>query len=252
MEKESALFYVVLFLFAVTGIVTILGMIKKVDIEQKYLNGLFSALILELITAVLYIFSNTDFFDKTQKDTFYIARTELPKKYESINKNQLLTILTQNNEYKKEVKKLEKELISLNNIIDAQNPAYHEVLLSLDNKIKEIKQLQTSYESAKKYKHEYLKLEKHFLVRMANLNTKLSVWGTSINLRWRPEEKREIAKMLQDAFKQIGFMSQNEVVNDDPEKTYHLLVAYQKSKNFTETGFLTSEVIAFIIKDYLT
>ncbi len=130
MEKESALFYVVLFLFAVTGIVTILGMIKKVDIEQKYLNGLFSALILELITAVLYIFSNTDFFDKTQKDTFYIARTELPKKYESINKNQLLTILTQNNEYKKEVKKLEKELISLNNIIDAQNPAYHEVLLS--------------------------------------------------------------------------------------------------------------------------
>jgi len=62
MDKESALFYVVLILFAITGIVTILGLVQKVMIEKKYLNALFSALILELIAAVLYLFSNTEFF----------------------------------------------------------------------------------------------------------------------------------------------------------------------------------------------
>ena len=43
MDKESALFYVVLLLFAATGIVTLLGLVQKVTIEKKYLNALFSA-----------------------------------------------------------------------------------------------------------------------------------------------------------------------------------------------------------------
>jgi hypothetical protein len=47
MDMESALFYVVLFLFLCTGVVTLLGIIQKVSIEKRYLNGLFGALIMK-------------------------------------------------------------------------------------------------------------------------------------------------------------------------------------------------------------
>ena len=58
--------------------------------------------------------------------------------------------------------------------------------------------------------------------------------------------------MLQEAFQQFGFMHQDELPNDDPEVAHHLLIEYQTAKNFGEVGFLTSEVIAFIIRDYLS
>jgi len=251
MEKESVLFYVVLFLFAATGIVTILGMIKKVDIEQRYLNRLFPALVLELIVAVLYMFSSTDFFKQESNNELAIIRTALPSAYKDIDTQQLLLILTTLDKTTLKVKELKEELSAQKNSISTQELSYKQISLSLDKKIAELSALEVKYKSSLKYEHEYIQLEKNFLVRMANLNTKLSIWGTSINLRWRPEEKREIAKMLQEAFKQIGFMKQDDIINDSPQKAYELLVLYQESKDFSETGFLTSQVIAMIIKDYL-
>lgn len=94
MNMESALFYVVLFLFLCTGVVTLLGIIQKVSIEKRYLNGFFGALILELVAAVLFLFSNTDFFDKKiPVGDCLIAKSEVPKALNDKNKAELVNLL---------------------------------------------------------------------------------------------------------------------------------------------------------------
>lgn len=222
---ESALFYVVLFLFLCTGIVTLLGIIQKVSIEKRYLNGLFGALILELVAAVLYLFSHTVFFAKNiPVGDCLIARSEVPMAFHDKNKAELVNLL---NTYVDDLKKLKEYETEIERL--KQTIADHEV-----------------------YKNELIRLQKQFLVKMANLNSKISEWGTSVNFRWNPEDKKQVALMLQEALKEIGFMSQQEIPNNDPEVAYQLLVRYQNEKKFYEVGFLTSEVIAFIIRDYLS
>lgn len=222
---ESALFYVVLFLFLCTGIVTLLGIIQKVSIEKRYLNGLFGALILELVAAVLYLFSHTVFFAKNiPVGDCLIARSEVPMAFHDKNKAELINLLNANVDDLKKLKEYETEIERLKQTI-----ADHEV-----------------------YKNELIRLQKQFLVKMANLNSKISEWGTSVNFRWNPEDKKQVALMLQEALKEIGFMSQQEIPNNDPEVAYQLLVRYQNEKKFYEVGFLASEVIAFIIRDYLS
>ena len=225
MNMESALFYVVLFLFLCTGIVTLLGIIQKVSIEKRYLNGLFSALILELVAAVLYLFSNTDFFaKKIPVDDCLMAKSEVPKAFHDKSKAELVHLL---NTYGDDLKKLEE----------------------YGTEIERLKESMADFEGCK---NELNRLQKQFLVKMANLNSKISEWGTSVNFRWNPEDKKELALMLQEALKEIGFMSQQEVPNNDPEVAYQLLVRYQNERKFYKVGFLTSDVIALIIRDYLS
>ncbi len=253
MDKESALFYVVLLLFAATGIVTIMGMVQKVTIEKKYLNALFSALILELIAAVLYLFSNTQFFGQTpSEDQVVLQRSELPQAHRDISPNDVLQMVANHDANQEKLRLSEQDLISLRSVIAAQVPPYDDVTLALDARIREIRELQGNLVRLETEQAAFEKIRENFLVRMAELNTRISDIGASINLIYRPENKREIAGMLQSAFKQIGFMPNDEMPNDDPFETNELMIRYQESKDFGQTGYLTSQVIALIILDYLS
>ena len=250
---ESALFYVVLFLFLCTGVVTLLGIIQKVSIEKRYLNGLFGALILELVAAVLYLFSNTDFFDKKiPVGDCLIAKSEVPKAFHDKNKEELINSLNTYVDDLKKLKEYETEIDELKKIIKNQDPPYDSVVHKLSEKLAEIERVKQTIADYEVCKNELIRLQKQFLVKMANLNSKISEWGTSVNFRWNPEDKKQVAFMLQEALKEIGFMGQQEVPNNDPEVAYQLLVRYQNEKKFYEVGFLTSEVIAFVIRDYLS
>ena len=252
MDKESALFYVVLLLFAATGIVTILGLVQKVSIEKKYLNALFAALILELVAALLYLFSNTNFFDDgPPADALVIERGDLPSTHVEITSAETVALFERHDRDAAELGELRQEIVNLRDTLASQNPPYDEVVQSLNESIDEIGKLRTSHDDAVADQERLRRLEKQFLVRMANLNSKISEWGTSINFKWQPEQKRDAALMLQQAFKQIGFMNDDESPDDDPARAHNLLIDYQLAKNFGETGFLTAETIAFIIRDYL-
>ncbi|MCP4387480.1 MAG: hypothetical protein GY802_04230 [Gammaproteobacteria bacterium] len=253
MDKESALFYVVLLLFAATGIVTIMGMVQKVTIEKKYLNALFSALILELIAAVLYLFSNTQFFNQTPgEDQVVLLRSELPQANRDISPNDVLQMVANHDANQEKLRLAEQDLISLRSVIAAQVPPYDDVTLALDARIREIRELQGNLVRLETEQAAFEKIRENFLVRMAELNTRISDIGASINLIYQPENKREIAGMLQSAFKQIGFMPNDEMPNDDPFETNELMIRYQESKDFGQTGYLTSQVVALIILDYLS
>lgn len=253
MDRESALFYLVLLLFAATGIVTLLGLVQKVSIEKKYLNALFSALILELVAAVIYLFSNTDFFaPRPDAEQLALQRAQLPAEYREITPRQMLALLEDYAAQRDALERMQRELESLGDTFASQVPPYEDVSLALDESIRLIDALQADLESLQVERRGEAQFRQNFLVRMAELNARISAVGASINLIYRPQEKREIAAMLQSAFKQIGFMPAGQEPDDDPLRAHELLVAYQQSKNFGQTGYLTSQVIALIILDYLS
>jgi hypothetical protein len=59
---RRALFYTFLAIFVLTALVTLLGIMGVVRIEDFYLKGLFGALLLELVGAIIGLFRGTDFF----------------------------------------------------------------------------------------------------------------------------------------------------------------------------------------------
>ncbi|WP_196159240.1 hypothetical protein [Reinekea sp. G2M2-21] len=249
---KLALFAVVLLLFLATGIITLLGIIQRVEIERKYLNALFSALILELIAAVLFLFSGTDFFSQPSVDekvmrevAFFIEQH--PEVYvpdllaQGMQAGQLSAFLR---DERAAHAKDGQTLVQLQSELDALQS-------KLAQRNDQIKWLNEELEARKEATLRLAKLERQFLVRMSELNSKISEWGTSVNFSWQPEEKREIALMLQEAFKEIGFMEELEIPNDDPLLANDILTRYQSEKNFKEVGFLTHQTIAFIIQDYL-
>ncbi len=60
------LFSVFILIFIATAVITLLGIIQKVNIKPGYLKALFAALILELIGATMGIFQTTDFYDSPE------------------------------------------------------------------------------------------------------------------------------------------------------------------------------------------
>ncbi len=65
---KNLLFYVFLTVFAITALVTLLGITQVITIKEVYLNKLFYALLLELIVPVITLFKNTEFFVKSATD----------------------------------------------------------------------------------------------------------------------------------------------------------------------------------------
>lgn len=61
-NMRRALFYAFLAIFVATAVVTLLGIIGVVAIDDFYLKGLFGALLLELVGAIIGLFKGTDFF----------------------------------------------------------------------------------------------------------------------------------------------------------------------------------------------
>ncbi|MGZ6268760.1 MAG: hypothetical protein ACXWNR_09405 [Candidatus Limnocylindrales bacterium] len=61
-KLRDALFYTFLAIFAATAVVTLLGIVHVVAIDDFYLKGLFGALLLELVGAVIGLYRATPFF----------------------------------------------------------------------------------------------------------------------------------------------------------------------------------------------
>ena len=59
---KKIFFYTFLAIFAVTALLTLLGVAEIVKIREGYLNALFTGLILELVTVVVGLFRSTRFF----------------------------------------------------------------------------------------------------------------------------------------------------------------------------------------------
>ncbi|WP_432695262.1 hypothetical protein ACQUQP_11975 [Marinobacterium sp. YM272] len=65
---REVLFYTVIIIFILTAAVTILGVTNVITIKSNYLDVLFTALIIELVGAVIGLFKATDWFGKEENN----------------------------------------------------------------------------------------------------------------------------------------------------------------------------------------
>lgn len=79
MTNREILFIVLLTLFILTAIITLLGVLKIIVIDDFYLKGLFGAFLLELAATIYSIATKGNLLD---------AETPLPEKKESIDSNE--------------------------------------------------------------------------------------------------------------------------------------------------------------------
>ncbi len=249
---KLSLFAVVLVLFFATGIITLLGIVQRVKIEHKYLNKLFSVLILELAAAVIYLFGTTSFFSESalsaeQQARLSLLETQFPGQSTDDLQAQFSSFLTVEARFDELEASLSQTNQTLLNL-ESENKNLNQQLIAKQD---QIQWLTNELELRKADTIRLLRLEKLFLVRMAELSSKISEWGSSVNLLWKSDEKRDIALLLQEAFKEIGFMNELEIPNDDPLLAHDILIRYQDVKNFKERGFLTQQTVALIIEDHL-
>lgn len=64
---RAILFYAVIAIFVATAVITLLGVINVVAIDDKYLNALFGVLIVELAASVVGLFKATDWFGQNEE-----------------------------------------------------------------------------------------------------------------------------------------------------------------------------------------
>lgn len=64
MNRKSILFYVIIVLFVITFVLTLLGVLKLVSIDDFYLKGLFAAFVLELAGAIYYLVKRGDILNE--------------------------------------------------------------------------------------------------------------------------------------------------------------------------------------------
>ncbi len=245
---KTALFAVVLILFLATGVITLLGIIQKLSIDKKYLNALFGAFILELTASVLLLFSGTDFYSTQPINT---PQTELfskiQQRFPGEDEEQLLSRLLAHLQFNEEIRVLNSELSSAKEVQAALDKSIVSLESELEQRSDQIKWLKNELNVRTEAVIQLARLERQFLVKMAELNSRIVDWGSSINFRWQSEEKRDVALLLQEAFKEIGFMAELEIPNDNPMLTHEILVRFQEANNFKEVGFLTPQVVAFIV-----
>ncbi len=61
--EQSILFWIFIAIFALSAVITLLGITNVLKIRDKYLNALFTALILEVIAVVVLLFKNSEYFN---------------------------------------------------------------------------------------------------------------------------------------------------------------------------------------------
>ena len=83
---KNALFYTFLAIFAATAAVTLLGITGVVAIDDFYLKGLFGALLIELVGAVIALYRATPFFQAKPDKVPLTARIDQPRGHETVER----------------------------------------------------------------------------------------------------------------------------------------------------------------------
>lgn len=234
LDKESILFYSVIIIFVVTATVTILGIIQKVTIEKKYLNGLFTALILELVAAVIFMFSKIEL---STSDAFAANQTNI--------NNQISNQL--------EIEKSAVDRFILTLPADIQG-TMAEVRTKLQNKYLEF---ESTKEKLVKAENKINVLEQQsaakdsFLNKVSELENRRIKLHKTINLKHKVDQKYDIYLLVQKILQRIGFYQGD--LDGDALKTQESLKNYKISVGLTDERYLTTvtqQTVIFIVRDY--
>lgn len=234
LDKESILFYVVLIIFVVTAIVTILGIIQKVSIEKKYLNGLFASLILELVAAVIFMFANMDISAQAAIQNSHIDES-----------------VQQVSQLKSETAAVDKFILTLpadiRGTVDEVHSNLQKKYLELSDANKGLGKAQEKIVTLQ----QQLSEKKGFLNKVSELeNTRIKLENT-INLKHETDKKIDVYLLIQKILQRIGYYQGP--LDGDPLKTQDSLKNYKISVGLTDERWLTTvtqQTVIFIVRDY--
>lgn len=220
----QVLFYTIMTIFLATAIITLLGITKKLVIPPKYLTPLFSSLVLELVAAVLYLFSNTNFFGSTSSN--FMA--SLPEQVQGMTSEQTL-------------RKIDSVVTALN----ASEVRVLEMVNEHSAQSQQIESLESKLQAWEDMRRD------NFLVKMALLNSEVSRYGTSISLNVDDgdEQKRSACRQIQGVLQELGHYPGP--LDGNVARTREALVAYQQSKGFQTVGYFAWPTVLRMIEDYL-
>ena len=212
---EHVLFAVFLAIFVATATITLLALIGKVTIKDKYLKVLVAAFLLELATPVVALFSNADFFRPSAADFI----KELPSKVLSdspdVVRQKIQSLVDERNEHRTELSDLREQL-------------------------RRVSDEMKLYEGFK---------DSPFLL-FAQLSSDIGRDGQSINLTYKPREKQEEATRICDALTVV--FGERGCKDSNPTSVAARLRVYQEAWQFESAmGYFGQQTLIAIINEYL-
>lgn len=183
MVEQKALFWIFVAIFSVTAVITLLGITGVLKgIKEKYLNALFTALILEVIAAVIIVFRGFDFNppkEHTGPDLGQIISKAGLASSLSPEEDQENFILTQM-KAGLELPHLKKQLDSLVQVLKAKEEA--------------LQQLKSQYDE----------LDKSFYSKIIRLRQHIHQYDGFINIAFQENNKEEVYLLLAHILETLG------------------------------------------------
>jgi hypothetical protein len=212
----TILFVAFVVIFVVTAVVTLLGITKKIDIDERYLRPLFVALILEVGGAVVALFGTIDLGVHTASAFIETLPEEVRAEDQSEARLNIKNVLDDVDELKAELEKKDKTIGELEERLEPFEDIGNSVLL-----------------------------------QFARLNLDIATSeGHFINLQFEPEKKGEVAARVHAAGRAIGAFTAD--TGPGVEAVREALIAYQTRKQFPNaTGNFGRHTLNTMIADYL-
>lgn len=232
-DKLNIIFYIFIAIFSLTAIVTFLGITNIVtSIRERYLNAMFTALILEVVAAVILTYKQIDFSCETTQILTKLTREieGVPEHATEEERILVLQAMVTNSEHAS----------STANKLDAEKQALEVALAQCE-------------ESKGSANDEISKLDKVFYSNVIKLRILAEKFrGRTINLKWRKEEKKEVYEVLGQIFIELGYINPDQPLSDD-----YIIDKYTKYAEASQWDYLLKknedgEYIQVLVDEYVT
>lgn len=232
-DKLNIIFYIFIAIFSLTAIVTFLGITNIVtSIRERYLNAMFTALILEVVAAVVLTYKQIDFSCETTQILTKLTREidGVPDHATEEERILVLQAMVTNSEHAS----------STANQLGAENQALEVALAQCE-------------ESKGSANDEISKLDKVFYSNVIKLRILAEKFrGRTINLKWRKEEKKEVYEVLGQIFIELGYINPDQPLSDDYIIEKYTIYAEASQWDYLLKKNEDGEYIQVLVDEYVT
>lgn len=200
--EQIVLFWVFITIFSATAVITLMGITNVIDIKNNFLNAMFTALILEVIAAVIVLFQGFDFSDKEPTVDLNELISEANLSTGLGPRQNPEAFIISKLKASEEVEGLNQKLVT----VKVEADSLMEVLRNCEGKSGVINQDLGKYKGS-------------FFGKLTRLRELVSSYGGVINIAYEKSKKDEVYKLLINIFVDLGMVIEETPVYKDEEKT---------------------------------
>jgi hypothetical protein len=229
MIMKWILFGTFILIFIATATITLLGVINKLQVKDGYLKALFTALIIEVVGAIVSMYNGTTFFPEEKSILIANLPVQLQASSSEISLEKISYILNEN-----ESNQIESS--SLNENLRECTTNLAEISGQLE-------------EAASKLGYCTIP-NSGILSLLLSLQGDIKTHGPTINFMWWPGKKKDVAYRVISVLGELGFHKED--AEYSPEKASNILKSYQISKGIVPaSGMLGRKTFIQLLNDYI-